>query len=176
MIIHKMEKSTIINDIEKIKAKFASYSIEELLQKGREHAKTGEYVDAFFAFNELFQREDNDKLRNLSELYTHATASLLYKEERKGINFLFEEELTKELEKRIVDSLRRGMMDTVNLHIDEKILSEDLFTLEKIVDLFPFNEIELTKSQGFQKIYNRFKEYALKVYIENQPSKNNINL
>jgi len=154
-----------------LEAKFATYSPEELLSNGRRFTEEGDYSQAIIAFEELSKRRDS-KLKELSELYDNLLIfSAMYGEIRGIQEKITSEIIDRVLERRSIETMFSEMINSVSLHQEGKISGEDLMIIEKVIDRFPFSKVTITGREEFNKIYGRFKEYALKVFLEDKETR-----
>jgi hypothetical protein len=128
-----------------LKGKIQFYSPENLLFAGRGFLKESNYPNAKVIFDELSER--CPKMKRVSNLYT----TLIEIEENELPN--------------PVEEITTQMIEAINLYSEGTIKKEDLFTIEKIVDKETSNE-EMLKTRRFLKVYSKFKEYNLNVFLE----------
>ena len=64
-----------------------------------------------------------------------------------------------------IESIITGMVTATDLYNEGRISKEDLFQVEKMIDKFPFKTSTISGREEFEKLYRRFKEYTLKVFL-----------
>jgi hypothetical protein len=67
-----------------------------------------------------------------------------------------------------INSMVSAMINAVELYQDEIIQADDLFTVERLIDRYPFNNTPIKNREEFEKIYCRFKEYNLRLFLEDK--------
>ena len=159
-----MERNMPLKQIQEI---IKSYSEEELLLTGRELLEE-DYIKSATVFRELSKYKDK---KDLAELYLSVLSPIIYNQFKEECNFIMsmELEIPKEAERDLsnssIESIITGMVTAANMHSEGKLSQEDLFTIEKIVDQFPFRTITIPGREEFERLYGRFKEYSLKVFV-----------
>jgi hypothetical protein len=151
--------SRLINDLteldKKIEERMKSYSPEELLSIGREQVTDSypNYMQAAFIFDEL-SKNSNGGIREISRLYKHLITSLSYPgtQNPKIADF-------------IVRRLINCMSESTRMHFEKDISKEDLFAIDTLVDRIVSENILIPNREEFEKIYCRFKEYTLDVFL-----------
>jgi hypothetical protein len=144
--ITNLIKEAVSKEFKELESRVSLYSISELLTTGREFVKDSSYPSAVIVFNELAKR--NFKNNRISRVY----------------NSLIETKFHY-LNKEVVGKMVTSMLESMRLYQEEVISKEDLFTLEKLVDRFPFRTMDITLKTEFERLYCRFKEYCLKVFV-----------
>jgi tetratricopeptide (TPR) repeat protein len=156
----------VFEEIGNFEKKFAFYSSEELFSLGRQSAKEGNYLQAKFIFRELLRRDGS---KDCFQLYNSLiTFSAMYRNVIERGGRFAPEEFNETLKRKSIDTVVEGMINAVSLYQERKISREDLLIMEKMVDLFPFNQTVITGRAEFEKIYSKFKEYLVKIYLEEQ--------
>ena len=159
-----MERNMSLKQIQEI---IKTYSEKELLLTGRELLEE-DYIKAATVFRELSQYENK---KDLAELYLSVLSPIIYNNFKEECKLIMEMELEvpKEAERDLnnssIESIINGMVMATDMYDEGKLSREDLFTIEKLVDKFPFRTTTMQGRDEFEKLYSRFKEYALKVFI-----------
>lgn len=153
--------------LEQVKEIAKTYSAEELLLEGRRLIEK-DYHAALVMFRELSEYEDK---RELAKLYLFVLNSIVhnqFKEKSKSI-FGMGNEIPKGIEGLIdnsnIDSIIIGMRNSRKMHQEGELSKEDLLTIEKLVDKFPFKKTIIQDKDELEKSYYRFKEYCLEVFV-----------
>jgi hypothetical protein len=145
MNITPLIKEAIAKEFVELIERIESYSPESLLFAGRNFLKESKYPNARVIFNELAQKEP--KMKRVSNLYT----TLI--------------DVRYDRLPNPVEDITTQMIEAINLYSEGTIKKEDLFTIEKMVDKETSDE-EMLKTRRFLKVYPRFKEYSLNVFLE----------
>lgn len=160
--IEGLERREIIDEKERFIELLKTYSDGELLWKGKIFAENEDYINAGITFRLLSLRKN---MRNIADLYLSITqpGTLISLEK---IVPKFNAKDFVEGSEYILDSMMSGMINAMELHEDNLLPNEDLFSIEKIVDRFPFRKIK-TKP-NFDRTYLEFKEYVMDIYLKNK--------
>ena len=159
-----MERNMSLKQIQEL---IKTYSEEELLLTGKELLEE-DYVKAATVFRELFKYKDK---KDLAELYLFVLSPIIYDQFKEKCNLIMNMglEIPKEAERDLnnssIESIITGMITATNMYSEGKLAREDLFTIEKIIDQFPFRTTTISGRNEFEKLYGMFKEYTLKVFI-----------
>jgi len=139
---------------EEIKDQTKYRSAEEILSMGIENANNGKYIRAITIFEELSKIDGTKK--EISELYNHIMFSISHtsKENNYGVDDI------------ILQETIHCMMESTRMYLEKEIPKEELFTIETLIDRISFNKMKIKDRTEFNRIYNKFKEYMLDVYLE----------
>jgi len=143
------------------------YSPERLLSLGKWLLEKGRYAESELFFIEL---EKHSEFEELADLYDILTLSLSVSEGMKRINpwlnpFVKERDFLKENIESIVVEAKYCMAKSTLLHSEEKLPSKDFLEIELLIDRIPFISMAIEGRKEFNIVYNKFKEYALEVYL-----------
>ena len=154
-----------------IQERIKEYSPELLLSNGRELTKEEDYIRAVVVFKKLLE---NEKMKDIAKVYLSIIGPEIYIQYKDKVKLISDEkiitsiEIERRLESSSIESLIDGMITATEMHQEGKLSKEDLFTLEKTIDRFPFKTIIIPGRVEFEKLYSRFKEYTLKTFLESK--------
>jgi hypothetical protein len=138
---------------EEIKIKIKYRSAEEILSMGIENATNGKYIRAMTIFEELSKIDETKK--EISKLYNHIICSIVHTSEEN--NFGVDDIVLKET--------IHCMMESTRMYVEKEIPKEDFFNLENLIDRISFNKMKIKNRTEFNRIYEKFKEYCLDVFV-----------
>jgi len=154
-----------------LEAKLKTYSPEELLWKGKKMAEEEDYLKSYRAFRELCSRDT--PLKELATLYLQIISTEYLKSIRKNDSLNKPESIREAIkfDDLTIKSIIECMVTATNMYQEGNLQKEDFFEIEKIIDRFPFQETIMVNRIEFQRIYGKFKEYALDVFLKDQKEK-----
>lgn len=127
------------------------YSTKELFSMSKKYMDDSEYLKAYILFYELKERKS---MREISTLYSSLIPILTHYEEESDI-----------------DNIIQCMTLSTEMHAEGSLPKEELFNLETLIDRIPFRKMIIPYRDEFERIYCRFKEYSVKVFLEEQKKK-----
>jgi len=163
------------NEITELKGKIKYYSPEELLSKGKEFAENSEYFKADIVFEELRDRKGQE---NTADLYLFVVSAGLGIEAKAGVRLLTPQDrydlkiaidqnrrALDELKKFSIESVISCMVNSTMAYAEGKLPKQEVLCLEKLVDKVIVQNPDISRGEEFNKLYCRFKEYCLEVFV-----------
>lgn len=169
-----MKNPFIIPELEEYKSKlkdiFKTYSQEELLIRYRESLTKSTKLERVVLFEILNEEVKDISIKKKVNLYHKIDFLSSVEEIRKdkfGENVLkkilsklpFDEEYAKKM--------IECMVETSNLYNDNLITSKDLYVIEQVIDKISIPSLEISDKIELERIYSKFKEFAIDVYLKN---------
>ena len=155
------EKSLIIKE-EELESLIETYSPEELLLKGKRFAEEDKYIQARTTFKKLISR--NTKLNEIAKLYYSVIEPQILIS-KVGIESILGKELSTK-QNSIISLIISSMINATELYQDKLLPKKDLFTIERFIDRFPFEEAIIPNRKEFERLYSQFKEYVQNVFLK----------
>ncbi len=153
--IHGIEELEKIEESELTRI-IKSCSDEELLRRGREFVSQSKFTGADVVFLEGITRK---KIQEISDVYLSVLRTF---------NFLGLFGKAREIDEFAIGKSLYCMAESTRMHAEKNLPDEDLLVLERLVDEVPYRRITIPNREEFQKIYERFKEYCVNVFLRNK--------
>ena len=149
------EEGEVLEDTEELKGLLETCSTEDVFYRAKKFMEKEDYTNANIAFGQIMKRS-NPQMREIARTYIAFIKPGVIKSLREyipGIEKLIGKEDSQ-------DSVMDGMINAMELYEDGILPEKELEVMNRIVDRFPFDEIET--NPRFDKVYLEFKEYVAK--------------
>ncbi len=157
-----LQEDEINEELTNLHERIKYYSPEELFMRGKDYLNDGCYVEANIVFERL--SKIRGKMREVAGLYNHLLSTFIQSSSALFCQIIGDKPPI-EFEEEIIEEVISCMVESNMMHAEGNLSKEDLFGIEKLVDEIPYKKLRFSGKEEFEKLYCRFKEYALNVYL-----------
>ncbi|MDD5012521.1 MAG: hypothetical protein PHQ66_02660 [Candidatus Nanoarchaeia archaeon] len=148
--------------VEETTNKIRGRSIGEVLSLGKEYLENNNYMGAITSFNEV---KKDKKTKYLGELYNYLVFVIINSRVDKDS---VPQDFRQEVDSLVLEKIIYCMMESTRMYAEKEIPKEELFSIEFFIDRIQFRDMTIKDRTEFNRIYNKFKEYALDVFTEDK--------